>query len=1125
MRELKYIVISLFFLTTHFFAVAQNFGGSVTRYKAEGNAVTGYNLPLYNNRPLYCNNTDAFILTGDKPFVRFVDAPYVFGSFMAGLVHNGKLKWFVDCSSIKMEYRGNNTTWVISDSAEDFPIVKMTVLPAADFIGLAIRITIENTIRNDELVWVYGGAHYKNNGWLSWDFDIAGNPQIGSLGFSEEESVGNLVDAGNGKFQIGPLIDTAKTKEGPYGIKAVNSDTAVIVEGLCSDNSGIEVMEAAEVNLINSEPNKSGYIKPVVRGFISLNDSGKTIYWLVKPVSGIKNDGLVSDPVLTWKKSLEKNQVLQNRIVVKTPDEKLNAVAAASAAAIDGVWYDSVFVHGGMLWNIPFPGWRTIFGGTMYGWHERVKKQAHYYISSQVKNSSKRFPKADTGLLLTLQHKDSRFYGKGYIDRDQFFYNFQSQFFDQLITAWRSTGDEELENLLFPALQLQLQWEEECFDPDGDGVYESYINTWPTDCQWYNGGATAEETSYAYKAHGAAAEMAMRMGDTVSSNFHFRKQQQIKKGFFSNLWIQSKGYSGAYKEQGGYQRLHEDPWLYSIFLPVDAKLVNTEQAIGSLYYTKHALQNDLMPAGGRKVWTSNWVPGIPTVRELYNGDNYHLALAYFLAGMPEDGYDIMKGTFYEGAFNGKVPGDLGVNNGGTDFNDCSSMFARVLVEGLFGYRPDYPNKKVVIAPQIPSEWNEASISTPDYSYSIAKTKNSIQVAISITKPATIDFYLPLTVTGIENVSVNNVSAKWELLPGFGTSILYLRINEAGKIAISITVKDTRPASKPISIKKNVEDKLVLKWEDAAITSVKDEQKVLTRINIRNGILFADITRNSGHHTILVYVITGKAREKRIVYLFITDRQKEQKEKLMKITSVPVNVKWNPVNVEASFNADVRTIFQQQYLSPRPNTVSARIGADGYSPWTFLFWNYKAPPVLLDSIQYLLKDNKYVVAKQGVPFYWSGFEKNIAFTSLWDNWPKKLTIPVNRKGKAVWLMVAGSTNPMQCNIANAAIIFNYADKSKDTLQLVPPTNYWSLCPYNIKSPSPGVVSRGDYTSQTDSFVVSGLWPEMIHLGQNCRAVLLSRRMKQDVQLDSITLQALSQEVVVGLMGITIMNTNK
>ena len=67
----------------------------------------------------------------------------------------------------------------------------------------------------------------------------------------------------------------------------------------------------------------------------------------------------------------------------------------------------------------------------------------------------------------------------------------QSQFFDQLIEEYRWTNDSALISFLRPALELHLQWQEECFDPDGDGVYESYLNSWPTDSQWYNGGGSA----------------------------------------------------------------------------------------------------------------------------------------------------------------------------------------------------------------------------------------------------------------------------------------------------------------------------------------------------------------------------------------------------------------------------------------------------------------------------------------------------------------------------------------------------------------------------------------------------------------------------------------------------------
>lgn len=1092
-----------------------------TKYTAANNTITGFNLGLYNNRPLYCNNTDAFILTGDKPLIRLAQSPWLFGSFMAAIEHAGKTKWLTDCSSITMEYSGNRTAWTITDSSKNFPIIKLTTIPMDGDVGMCIHATIENEGINDKLIWMFGGAQYKNEGSLNWNYDIAGNTAIGQWNFKAEEAKGNKISFEKGNFFIGPLIDTMKRKPGPYGVVTVNPDTSVIVQGMCSDTSMMRIADAT--TLINEKQiNGAGNLsKPVVTGTIPLANTDKDIYWVIKPFSSEKNDGLNVSPQMAWQQALKRIEALSKRIIVNTPDEKLNALASVSSSVIDGVWYDSVFVHGGMLWNIPFPGWRTIFGGTMYGWHDRVKKQARYYINSQNRDTTKKFAKADTLLLSTLQHKDSRFYGEGHIDKDQFFYNFQTQFFDQLITEWRSTADAELEKMLYPALQLHLKWQEECFDPDGDGVYESYINTWPTDCQWYNGGGTAEETSYAYKAHEAAAEMAKRKGDIVSENYHRGKMERIRTGFFSKLWIAKKGFSGSYREQGGYERLHEDPWLYSIFLPIDTKLVNNEQAVSSLYYTKYALQNDRMPAGGRKVWTSNWVPGIPTIRELYNGDNYHLALAYFLAGIGDDGYDIMKGTFYEGAFNNKVPGDLGVNNGGTDFNDCSSMFARVLVEGLFGYRPDYPKNKVTIAPQFPKEWNKASISTPDFKFEFSAKQNRITAIINLNKKAAIDFYLPIKVTGIKSVFINGKPVKWELLPGYGESKLHLMMAAASDVSVVIESSGIAALEELKLIKRNIGETVEVKIKDAAIIGVADLQKVFSKTKISNGILSATVSNNAGNHTAIVDVMAGIAPQKRILYFSITDKANAKKQKGKTVTNVPANAQWGYVNMNNSFNADVRTIFQQQYLSPRPNTVSARIGTDGYSPWTFLFWKYAAPPIQLDSAQTILKDSNHILTKQNVPFYWKGFEKNIAFTSLWDNWPKKITVPVNQKGNAVWLMIAGSTNPMQCNIANAIIIFKYADKSHDTLSLIPPINYWSLCNYNMKSPSPGVVSRGDYANETDKFAVPQPWPETIQLGQNCRAMLLNRKLKQNVVLENVTLQTLSQEVVVGLMGITIM----
>jgi hypothetical protein len=859
--------------------------------------------------------------------------------------------------------------WVMTDATLDDLKIRLSVVPMAEIVGMSIKANIENARKDDKLIWMFGGTEFKNEGSLSWSMDVITKPNIMKQGFQPSSCKNNLINIANGGFEIKLPADTVNKLSKPKNIYV-----------RCSVNSKLKITDA-EKTFHSVDGNTSGNISlPVVTGIIDLHNQEKDIYWVMKPSERAIEDLQTNTPIIEWQKGVKRIEDLNNRIVINTPDEKLNSLASASVSVIDGVWYDPVFVHGGMLWNIPFPGWRTMYGGTMYGWHDRVKKEAKYYISFQNLKNEKRFPKPDDVIKGTLQDTSSRFFGLGHIDKDQLVYNFQSQFFDQLITEWRSSGNAELESILYPALKLHLKWEEECFDPDGDGTYESYINSWPTDSQWYNGGGSAEETSYAHNGHKAALEIAILKGENNEAKYHQSKLEQIKIGFFTKLWINRKGHSGAYREQEGFQRLHENPWLNSIFLPIDANLVTDNEAVSSLYYTKSILQNDKMSIGGRRVWSSNWVTAIFSVRELYPGDNYHLALAYFQSGLGDEGWDIMKGNFYQGAYNRKVPGDLGNDSGGTDFNDCSSMFTRALVEGLFGYRPDYPNNKVTIAPQFPKEWNNASIKTPDFSYQYSKNQNKINVSLSITKPANIDFYLPIKTKEIKQVFVNGKSVKWKLLPSYGQSLLNLALTDTNNVIV-VETNGVEKGYVPIILKKNVGEIIEVKIPNVKIMGVNDLQQIFSKTEIKNGVLKATISNNLGYHTIILDVLIAKISQKQIIHLEITDKVLLAIESEINSTEIPSNAQWSCVDMTKFFNADIRTIYQQKYLSPRPNTVSARIGTDGYSAWTYNFWKQSPPKIKLDSVQFLKEDSTHIVIQKQIPFNWNSLEKNVAFTSF------------------------------------------------------------------------------------------------------------------------------------------------
>jgi hypothetical protein len=230
-----------------------------------------------------------------------------------------------------------------------------------------------------------------------------------------------------------------------------------------------------------------------------------------------------------------------------------------------------------------------------------------------------------------------------------------------------------------------------------------------------------------------------------------------------------------------------------------------------------------------------------------------------------------------------------------------------------------------------------------------------------------------------------------------------------------------------------------------------------------------------------------------------------------------------VDISTALAADITQLYEQKYLSPRPQTVSSRIGTDGYSPWCFPHWGVSRPRVTINKVPDLLDraDPTRLVTPQGVPFLWGGASNNVAFASLWDNWPDQVTVPVRESGAAAWFLICGSTTVMQNRIANAVLRLKYADGVEETLELIPPYNYWNL------SPIKGIQARAQfgasyYTEDTEAFTVPKPWPMTVELGANCRAMVLNRKLRPGVTLASVTVEALSQESVVGLMGVSIMN---
>ena len=236
-----------------------------------------------------------------------------------------------------------------------------------------------------------------------------------------------------------------------------------------------------------------------------------------------------------------------------------------------------------------------------------------------------------------------------------------------------------------------------------------------------------------------------------------------------------------------------------------------------------------------------------------------------------------------------------------------------------------------------------------------------------------------------------------------------------------------------------------------------------------------------------------------------------------------------------FNANVTDIFKNSYLSPRPKTTTLQIPVQGIGEWC----HPGLTAEINDSVfRSFIKKDTIVLA--GIPFRTPRQGQNIIYTSLWDNYPDSVVIPVSGfvpnqvNALVAHLLMAGSTNHMQSRIDNGLIIATYDDGTTDTMPLRNPDNW---CPieqdyyidgkaFYAANPRPLRVCLNMKGSDGKLLVSRDLGQELGLKGAADRyipggaAQILSMPLNPQKKLKSLTLRTLSNDVVIGLMAVTL-----
>jgi hypothetical protein len=151
--------------------------------------------------------------------------------------------------------------------------------------------------------------------------------------------------------------------------------------------------------------------------------------------------------------------------------------------------------------------------------------------------------------------------------------------------------------------------------------------------------------------------------------------------------------------------------------------------------------------------------------------------------------------------------------------------------------------------------------------------------------------------------------------------------------------------------------------------------------------------------------------------------------------------------------------------------------------------------------------------------------NILFTSQWTNYSTRATIPLTSKAKHAFLMMAGSTSHMQSRLDNGEIFITYTDDSSERLSLHNPTTWWPieqdyyLDDFAFRRPEP-IPPRVDLKTGRvrllDVETFKGQGKEI----PGGAATVLELPLNPTKELKSLTLHALANEVVIGLMAVTL-----
>ncbi|MBX3739124.1 MAG: DUF4450 domain-containing protein [Candidatus Didemnitutus sp.] len=1124
-----------------------NLAGQIARplrYRPEGGDFVIVNGLERFNRPLYGGASAFRVDAGDRPeFSLYL--PGRGGVLRLALLTGSSAKWLSAAAQITARYRAGTMVYVIRDTALGDGTLELTALAPRSAEGLLLRAELHGNAAV-ELAAVFGGVTGER-GRRDGDLGTEAKPVRDYFAFQADACRGNSVTLGENAFIV-------RAPKGQVAALLPTGTRVHVADATFDPDLGL-LLTPAPAGTLPEKPVAVARV-PLTTGratFLALQNlrveqTATEVLDTYREVAAERTLPPGATHAASWTRddlpalfAREESalRAVAGRVSVDTPDAFLNAAVPALNLAADAVWDDrqNAFLHGAVAWRVRLLGWRVAYAGDALGWHERTRVHFDGYAAQQNTSPIPAALPAPEAAALLARH-EAALHSNGDLTNSHYDMNLVA--LDTIFRHLRWTGDLAYARKIWPTIERSLAWERRLFrrefGSDKSPLYEAYAAIWASDDLAYSGGGATHATAANLFHHREAARLARLLG--LDAAPYDDEAAAIERGLNQHLWLPREGWFAESRDLLGLQRPHPSAAAWTVYHALDAQATTPLQAWQLARYVDTALpqfplDGPGVPPGANTIATTNWMPYTWSLNNVVFAETTHTALALWQAGWPDAANALFKGAVLDSMFLGLCPGNVGLTTAldayrresQRDFGDAIGIASRAIVEGLFGVTPDLLRREVVLRPGFPVEWDHATLHHPDFDFAFVNVGAVARYRFTPRFAVPVSVRLRVPARGSEaRVTVNGQPAAWTALPeSVGRPCLEIVAAPAPEQQISIEWRGDLPPAPPAERDAALGEEVNIDV-GARIAELADPQRVLAQPRIVGATLRGQVAGLPGARTLFARVEQGPLRWWQPIELRVSEAA----------TAAPLvfTTDWRaaiapaqcePLALAPLFNDRVTELFRHDYLAPRSPFASLALARNGYGTWT----HPNATFPIDDSGLRRAATNGALSLPNGVPLATPAAvdAPNVAFVSQWENFPRELTTPLAGRARKIYLLMAGSTWAMQSRLDNGEIVVTYRDGTVTRLALENPTTWWPI--------------DQDYFVDDFAFARSGGLPLRVDLKTGLVRVLdattfngagrtipggaatvLDLALDPTKELQSLTVRALANDVVIGLMSATL-----